>query len=222
MRAMPTLHPSSLGWPLSTRVASKEREKLCDLLAELGSDAPTLCEGWTTAHMAAHLVARERRPDAGIGLAVSRLHAHTEHVEEQVRQSTPYDELVARIRSGPPLPLRPFNELINAAEYFVHHEDVRRPNGREPRPADPERDATLWRQLRLSARGMFRGAGAAVTLERLDGRQIVAHHGADPVVIRGSVDELTLLGFGRRDAARVEVEGSPSARAAYAASSFGL
>src|SRR5882762_622635 len=36
-----------------------ERRELCDLFLELGPDAPTLCEGWTTLDLAAHLVLRE-------------------------------------------------------------------------------------------------------------------------------------------------------------------
>src|SRR5262249_52743320 len=36
-----------------------ERAELCDLLDELGPDAPTLLDGWTTRDLAAHLVLRE-------------------------------------------------------------------------------------------------------------------------------------------------------------------
>ena len=54
----------------TTRHARAERASLCDLLAEVGPDAPTLCEGWTTALLAAHLVVRERRPDGGPGRGV--------------------------------------------------------------------------------------------------------------------------------------------------------
>ena len=45
----------------------EERRALCELLDETGPDAPTLCEGWTTGDLAAHLVLRERRPDAAAG-----------------------------------------------------------------------------------------------------------------------------------------------------------
>src|ERR1700735_4322129 len=57
-------------------LAQQERATLCDLLVELGPDAPTLCEGWTTADMAAHLVVRERRPDSGTGLVWAPLSTH--------------------------------------------------------------------------------------------------------------------------------------------------
>src|ERR1700731_945378 len=46
----------------------EERLALCALLDKTGPDAPTLCEGWTTGDLAAHLVLRERRPDAAAGV----------------------------------------------------------------------------------------------------------------------------------------------------------
>ena len=46
-----------------TAFASIERAALVDLMAELGPDAPTLCTGWTTRDLAAHLVVRLSRVD---------------------------------------------------------------------------------------------------------------------------------------------------------------
>ena len=46
--------------------ARDERIALCDLLDETGPEAPTLCEGWRTLDLAAHLVLREHRPDAAL------------------------------------------------------------------------------------------------------------------------------------------------------------
>src|SRR5829696_4216903 len=93
----------------SLSVADSERAELADLLESLGPDAPTCCEGWTTAHLAAHLVVRDRRPDAlpGYGLeevglggpAASWAH----RLEGRLRRSTPYPEVVARFRAGPPV-----------------------------------------------------------------------------------------------------------------------
>ncbi|HET6969240.1 MAG TPA: TIGR03085 family protein, partial [Ornithinibacter sp.] len=51
-----------------TPVARAERLALCDTLLELGPEAPTLCDPWRTRDLAAHLVVRERRPDAAIGI----------------------------------------------------------------------------------------------------------------------------------------------------------
>ena len=51
-------------------------------------DAPTLCEGWKTRDLAAHLVVRERRPDATLGIAVPFLADYTAKVQNKVAQST--------------------------------------------------------------------------------------------------------------------------------------
>jgi hypothetical protein len=47
-----------------------ERTRLCDLLDELGPEAPTLLEPWTARDIAAHLVLRERDSLAGPGLVL--------------------------------------------------------------------------------------------------------------------------------------------------------
>jgi uncharacterized protein (TIGR03085 family) len=210
IRAVPRLsRPRS--WPF-TSVAESERAQLCDLLELLGPDAPTLCEGWTTYDMAAHLVTRERRPDAGPGLVIPALHGHTERLERQRRDRTAYDVLVTTLRAGPPLPmgLPVFRELTNVHEYFVHHEDVRRPNGQPPRPPDAERDRVLWQLLRIGGgRVLKRQAGLSVALERPDGERI-GRVTADGVVVRGPVDELFLLPF-RPSAVHVMIDGGAEA-----------
>src|SRR5262249_33102419 len=60
--------------------ARDERTALCALLGETGPGAPTLCEGWRTGDLAAHLVMRERRPDAAAGLLGGPLAGHTRRV----------------------------------------------------------------------------------------------------------------------------------------------
>src|SRR4051794_23761461 len=118
-----------------TSWAAHERAALVDALADVGPDAPTLCEGWTAYHLAAHIYVRERRPDAALGvLPLGPLSAYTERVMASVMRAPPYDELLTRLRSVPPL-LRALHidELINTVEFFVHTEDVRRPNGQPDR-----------------------------------------------------------------------------------------
>ncbi|WP_461013210.1 maleylpyruvate isomerase N-terminal domain-containing protein, partial [Trueperella pyogenes] len=48
--------------------SSDERRRLADLLLAKGPDAPTLCEGWFTRDLAAHLWIREHRLDAAVGM----------------------------------------------------------------------------------------------------------------------------------------------------------
>src|SRR5215207_846283 len=81
--------------------AQTERSALCDEFDRVGPDAATLNEGWTTRDLAAHLVVRERRPDAAIGILAGPLARHTETVQRKVAER-PWPEIVATIRSGPP------------------------------------------------------------------------------------------------------------------------
>ncbi len=54
-------------------VAAAERNALADLFLERGPDEPTLAGDWTTNDLLAHLVVRERRPDAAPGILIPPL-----------------------------------------------------------------------------------------------------------------------------------------------------
>ena len=81
-------------------VARLERAAICDLFDELGPDQPTLCEGWTTRDLAAHLVTRERRPDAAVGILVKPVSGFTEQVRAAAAKR-PFDELIGQLRRPP-------------------------------------------------------------------------------------------------------------------------
>ena len=107
--------------------ARRERAELADLMDALGPDAPTLCEGWTTRDLAAHLAVREGRPDAAGGILGGPLAGYAASVQESYAER-PWPDLVATVRTGPPLysPMRWADGLANLFEFAVHHEDVRR------------------------------------------------------------------------------------------------
>ena len=46
--------------------AARERQALCDTLERVGPAAPTLCDPWSSAELAAHLVIRDSRPDLAL------------------------------------------------------------------------------------------------------------------------------------------------------------
>jgi len=188
--------------------AQQERTLLCDLLDELGPGAPTLCEGWVTADLAAHLVVRERRPDSGPGLVWPPLADYTDKVRRAVRDRTPWTDLVDKVRSGPPALLRPFDGPMNTVEYFIHAEDVRRAQpGWEPRPLSPELADALW--ARVGAGGMAKKVAATIRITS-PGRA-AKEQGAGPLlVVDGDPGELTVFGSGRQAAARVEITGDPT------------
>src|SRR5579863_2378657 len=144
-------------------LAQQEREDFCRLLTDVGPDAPTLCAGWRTADLAAHLVVRERRPDSGPGLVWPPLAGHTEKVRLAARDRLSWPELVETVRRGPPLLLRPFDGAMNTVEFFIHVEDVRRAQaGWEPRPLSPEMVEALW--TRVGPGGMAKKVAATVVL----------------------------------------------------------
>ena len=204
----------------------EERLALCALFDETGPDAPTLCEGWTTGDLAAHLVLRERRPDAAAGVAGGPLAGYTARVQQRLRQRIPFPELVRIIRSGPPhlsvMALPGMDERVNAVEFFVHHEDVRRAaEGWEPRALGSGESDMLWGRLRM-ARFMLRKAPVGVELARDDvgpatdnpdgvPYRITARNATPAVTVVGSPAELTLWVMGRRAAARVRMDGIQAA-----------
>lgn len=185
-------------------VASDERQQLCDLFEQVGPDAPTLCEGWNARDLAVHLVLRERRPDAIAGRFVKAFADHGQRVEGQIRQQS-WPELVDQVRQGPPkwnpLNIASVNELVNAAEFFVHHEDVRRAvEGWQPRDTDPDREEALWKSLAKVAKLIYGRSPVGVVLHRPDGTEIAAKRGPRTVRINGAPSELILHAFGRREA----------------------
>lgn len=196
--------------------SASERAVLVEELRRRGPDAPTLCAGWTARDLAAHLVVRERRPDAALGLVVPPLAGHGERVRDAVA-ARPFDVLVDLVASGPPR-LSPFalpgvETAVNTCEHFVHAEDLRRAGEEPEEPRDlPEQvRRALWAGLRGRARLLYRRSPVGVVLETPEGRAVArrAPEGAGAVVLRGDVGEVLLHSFGREGVARVEVEGSP-------------
>ena len=200
--------------------AKDERRALCALLADVGPDQPTLCTGWRTADLAAHLVLRERRPDAGAGVMGGPLAGYTRHVQARLTSRTPYSELLERIRTGPPrlslFGLPGADDKLNLVEYFVHHEDIRRAQPDwKPREISPDLADLLWGRLGL-AKFMLRKAPVGVELVRADeppsgnGPVRITAKAQTPVVtVTGTPAELTMWTMGRT-AADVRLDGSDS------------
>lgn len=185
-------------------IDARERRELCDLLTELGPDAPTLCEGWTTLDLAAHLVLRE--------------HFKKWTDERMAAEKTKgLPALVDRLRAGaPPVPWRipRVRTLMNGVEYFIHHEDVRRANGQDRRTDRPDLDQLAWRLTGFSGRRLARQLkphGLELRRPQGDPRRFGPPEAA---VITGEPSELLLYLSGRRTAAAVTIEGAPEAIAA--------
>lgn len=198
----------------------RERAALCDLFEQLGPDAPTRCEGWRTTELAAHLHTREHRLDAGPGLLGRGPFARYTAKLEAKAARRPFGELVGELRDGPPRQW--FGRYLPAGdlhEWFVHHEDVRRANGEQPR-LDDDLDDALWDALGRWGKILTRKADVGVELVAHDGRRRQVKDGDGSVVLRGRPGELLLALFGRESTSTLE--GSDAAVAAYHASTIGL
>ena len=203
-----------------------EREQLCDLFLEVGPEAPTLCEGWATLDLAAHLVMREHDPRSGLAILGGDRFAKLEESLMSKGRAKGYETLVERLRSGPPLVpwrLPGLRTVLNLNEWFVHHEDVRRANGQAPRPDRPDLDDALWdmvgRTGRMAVRGL-KGAGLDIDAPGHGHRTLKK---AEPrVTLTGAPQEVVLFVNGRRDAAQVELAGDGAALEAVATARLGI
>jgi uncharacterized protein (TIGR03085 family) len=207
---------------------AQERTKLCDVFDELGPSAATLLDGWTAHDLAAHLAMRERDLIAAPCLVLpGPFQLFAERRRRQLAKRRDFPWLVSQIRSGPPpgfFRIGWVRSFPNLNEFFVHHEDVRRANGRNPRTLTSELDAALWRNVRRGGRYLgrrLRDAGLEIewsaTSERLRVRP-----GEPTARLSGSPGELLLYIFGRQSAAHVEVTGPAEAVAAVQRTHFGM
>ena len=204
-----------------------ERAQLSDLLHELGPAAPTLLAPWTTRDIAAHLVLREHDHLAGPGLVLPGAWSRLAQRRQTALARRDFTWLTATLRSGPPpgfFRIGWVRRLASLNEFFVHHEDVRRADGRGPRTNEPAMDEALWHNVRrgcwLLARRL-RGAGLELHWAGT-ARTIRARRGEPTARIAGPPGELLLYLFGRQVAAQVEVNGPVAAVEAVRRARFGM
>ncbi|WP_085995191.1 TIGR03085 family metal-binding protein [Nocardia paucivorans] len=194
-------------------MAQRERRALVETMEIAGPDAPTLCGEWTVRDLAAHLVVRERRPDAAPGILLRPFAGYLRRVQDKAARR-PFPDLLDRVRNGPPWwsPLRPVDAVANLSEMFVHHEDVRRARpGWEPRELSAEDQQRLWSMVRRVASMTYRRSPVPVDLVTPEGaRTRVGAKVGDPVTVTGTPAELLLHAFGR-DQVRIETAGDPEA-----------
>lgn len=195
----------------SENFARSERRALADLLAALGPDEPTLCAGWQTGDLAAHLVVRDRRPDAAAGAVVKSLSAHTDRVRNAAR-TRPWDTLIAQIRHPPRLTMSgiaPVDRAINTTEFFIHHEDIRRAQpGWTPRPLDDGLGLALASRAKFMAKLALRRFPAHITINMPGyGQPFMVGAGGPELDVSGDPGEMMLLLSGRQQVARVTIVG---------------
>lgn len=206
-----------------TELRREERAALVTTLRDVGPDASTLCAGWAAADIAAHIVVSERAwglpmvvgyglrrvlPQSVVVRAMRRFQAVGDRQTKRTATKG-WDWLLRRLAAGPPAPYRrPSIAPIRLIEEWIHHEDVRRANGHEPRPTAPAMDDALWdATLELTSLRELLPGREHVRIVRPDGRS----HQVSPtttVSVTGSPGEVLLFLAGRIDAADVKVLGA--------------
>ncbi|GAA2950081.1 TIGR03085 family metal-binding protein [Glutamicibacter bergerei] len=195
------------------------RLALAETLLAAGPTADTLCAGWQTRHLAAHLVLRENSLlSAGVVLkpVASKLEARLQELADESQTPERYAALVRRFRSGPksysPFAFEKLDKALNLNEFFIHTEDVRRARSQwAPRVLDKEYTELLWQSLLKTSRYFFRKAPVGIILCRPDGQRHVAKKAPNAVSVNGPVTELTMYASGRTSEALVTFEAGESA-----------
>jgi len=205
-----------------TKFAPIERAALADLMVELGPAAPTLCAGWTTRDLAAHLIVRLTRVDAAPGILIPALAPRTKKIQDTVAAQD-WDALVSRVRRRPGWMVWG-DEAVNGTEYFVHHEDVRRAQpGWRPRQLPRQQAEALWSRVRGQARLALRKTAATVTVTAPGFGSTTAGRGGPAAVnLAGDPAELLLFLLGRQAHAIVELAGPDEITARMRTGRYGI
>jgi len=207
-------------------LVTAERAALAQALEQAGPSQPTLCAGWDAKDLLAHLVIRERRPDAAAGIFLPFLKKQREHIEAKY-SAKDFPKLLEMFRSGPgltsPFAIPQVDNLANLIEFVIHHEDVRRakPNW-NPRTEIDELQTEIRRRLpKFSLLALRRSqVGVLMVDERMT--QHWLKRGKTAVELHGEPIEILLYLSGRQDNARVSVHGSPAAIATFERNKFGF
>ena len=196
-----------------TNFAVVERRHLAALLRRVGPDAPTLCEGWVTRDLAVHLIERDSRPDLIAGTALPKIPVLSKRAQDADAQLRGQDwaELVSKVEKPAvysPARLGPLDKRMNTAEFFVHHEDVRRAQEtwhRRQLLQEEERD--LWAALKLMGKPLLRPEQDSVLLVANGYGSVTGGKAKTSTVriVRGTPSELLLWAFGRREQAEVAI-----------------
>ena len=196
-----------------TNFAVVERRHLAALLRRVGPDAPTLCEGWVTRDLAVHLIERDSRPDLIAGTALPKIPVLTKRAQEADAQLRGQDwaELVSKVEKPAvysPARLGPLDKRMNTAEFFVHHEDVRRAQETwHRRQLLQEEELDLWAALKLMGKPLLRPEQDSILLVANGYGSVTGGKAKTSTVriVRGTPSELLLWAFGRREQAEVAI-----------------
>lgn len=194
--------------------AQVEQQALAATLREVGPEHDTLCAGWRSRHLAAHLYLRGHQPWQLLGLPGT---AGMDDLAQECTDVTRYEQVIDDFLVRPSWPWRVtqlgrMDELTNLVEYVVHHEDVRRAGDdpAPPRAVPPQMAEAIWSMFARMSISFYLAAPVGVVL-MVPGRprlRVRVRPGGDPVRVVGEPVEQALYAMGRRDQAQIELRGS--------------
>ena len=208
-----------------TSLAKRERSALAQTLRNLGPDAPTLCQGWNSFDLLAHLIVRETRPDAALGIFIPALSSYSDKVAAKIKKSD-FETLVQEFADGPkkfsPFAFPGIDNLANSIELVIHHEDLLRaqPNY-VPRIFSETDKQFLWKRFTQSSKIFMRKAKIGIVAKSDQGTYTVKT-GKSCVTIQGEVVDLFLFAYGRKSAANIKFEGEDDAIRIIKEANFGI
>jgi uncharacterized protein (TIGR03085 family) len=208
-----------------TSLAKRERVAISQLLRKLGPDAPTLCEGWNSFDLLVHLVSRETRPDAAIGLVVPALSSYTSKVAQDIK-SRGFENLITEFEHGPKrtsfFALPGVDNLANSFEFLIHHEDLLRGQpDYSPRTLDEDDKKLIWKRFTQSGKLLLRKAKVGIIAQSDQGTYTIKS-GNSCVTMKGEVIDLLLFAYGRKAHVNIEFEGEESAIRILKETKFGF
>lgn len=193
------------------------------MLAAVEPEASTLCEGWTVHDLAIHLWTLNHDPISWPAAGVRAFEPFAARRGIRIKQRWSYPELVERLRAPRGFACMPTDRWENhrhaLGEYYVHTQDVARPNGVAQPTPDEELEEALWRRTATAARALFAdtylrwpgfagrpgfGGRPGFVLRHPDGRQVRIGR-APSRTVTGKPSELIVWVYGRRTVAQVEV-----------------
>jgi uncharacterized protein (TIGR03085 family) len=217
-KTVPTKENNRMKW------VDTERAALADAFSQASPDDPTLCAGWTTSHLLAHLVQRENNLFGNIADQIGRRppgqEKHLGKLVATTQTRSGYDALIRRLADGPPSwsPMSWAGEQLNLLEFLIHHEDVRRGSGAgtpPPRQLPNEEQQAIFQRLPMLAKLSYRRALVGIILATPDKDRKVAKNGNTKVELLGTPIDLALYLSGRQRVANVDLQGPADAKEAF-------
>ncbi len=195
---------------MSSHLRDHVYAQFCDALATVAPTSPTLCDGWDAHDLAVHIWVIKHDPLSWPGIVIPAFAGVTLRRAERNKRRWSYAGLVEELRqesgSIACMPLDGMEGHRHAlGEYYIHTEDIRRPNGLPRSSPAAETEDALWLRARTAGRQLWGRRRAAVHFAAPDRNPFSLGRGVPTSRVSGLPSEVILWIYGREGAADVDV-----------------